>query len=142
MTVIDLISTEAFGAGVLVGAGGVIAGLVAVSWLRPLIMAWASGAPLTLGTVIGMRLRRTPITLLVSAHITLAKQGHAIPFNQLEARAPHLALVCSLGVERGEDPHYLLGLALWTSRPASGVLTHPLRLRELLAACFAAILVG
>ncbi len=58
------------------------------------------------------------------------------------ARAPHLALVCSLGVERGEDPHHLLGLALWTSRPASGVLTYPLRVRELLAACFAAILVG
>ncbi len=54
----------------------------------------------------------------------------------------NLALVCSIGVERGQDPHHLLGLALWTSRPASDVLTHPLRLRELLAACFAVILVG
>ncbi len=57
-------------------------------------------------------------------------------------RRSNLALVCSIGVERGQVPHHLLGLALWTSRPASDVLTHPLRLRELLAACFAVILVG
>ena len=57
-------------------------------------------------------------------------------------RRSNLALVCSIGVERGEHPPHLLGLALGTSRPAPTVLTHPLRLRELLAACFAAILVG
>jgi uncharacterized protein YqfA (UPF0365 family) len=50
-------------------------------WLRALI----AGAPVSIGKLIGMRLRRVPVALIVDSRITAVKAGLEIPTDLLEA---------------------------------------------------------
>ena len=50
-------------------------------WIRALM----SGAKVTLGSLIGMKLRRVPPTLIVDARIRLVKAGLSLPTDPLEA---------------------------------------------------------
>lgn len=75
-------------------AGGVVV-LVAILavlgfilYLVPIplwIAAWASGAYVGLLTLVGMRFRRVPPSVVVTARISAAKAGLPIPINDLEA---------------------------------------------------------
>lgn len=49
------------------------------------IQALVSGAPVGIGTLIGMRLRKVPPSVIVGARITAAKAGIAISTDQLES---------------------------------------------------------
>lgn len=49
------------------------------------IAAWASGAPVGLATLIGMRFRRVPPAVVVTARISAVKAGLEISSNDLEA---------------------------------------------------------
>jgi len=49
------------------------------------IAAWSSGAPVSMGTLIGMRLRRVPPATVVNARISAVKAGLQITINDLEA---------------------------------------------------------
>ncbi len=75
-------------------AGGLtllVAILVAVGFILYLvpiplwIAAWASGAYVGLSTLIGMRFRRVPPSVVVTARISAAKAGLPISINDLEA---------------------------------------------------------
>lgn len=62
--------------------------LMMILWLVPLrlwIAARASGVPITIISLIGMRLRRVPPHLIVDPQITAVKAGINITSNQLEA---------------------------------------------------------
>jgi uncharacterized protein YqfA (UPF0365 family) len=62
--------------------------VVLVLYLVPLrlwVAAWASGAYVGMFTLIGMRLRRVPPFVIVTAHISAVKAGLTIPINDLEA---------------------------------------------------------
>lgn len=74
------------------GAGAVIIFIVAliamVLYLVPLplwISAWASGAYVSMFTLVAMRLRRVPPGTIVTARISAVKAGINIPLNDLEA---------------------------------------------------------
>lgn len=74
------------------GAGAVIIFIVAliamVLYLVPLplwISAWASGAYVSMFTLVAMRLRRVPPGTIVTARISAVKAGIDIPLNDLEA---------------------------------------------------------
>ncbi|MDQ3350256.1 MAG: flotillin-like FloA family protein [Acidobacteriota bacterium] len=50
------------------------------------IAAWSSGAPVGLFTLVGMRLRRVPPSIIVNARISAVKAGlQGITINDLEA---------------------------------------------------------
>jgi len=75
-----------------IGALGIlvilIVGLVFLLYLVPIplwIAAWASGAYVGLFTLIGMRLRRVPPSVIVTARISAVKAGLDISVNDLEA---------------------------------------------------------
>jgi len=51
---------------------------------RPWIRAVASGAPISVFSVLGMRLRGSPVNLLMDAYITLCRAGISIPFRNVE----------------------------------------------------------
>jgi uncharacterized protein YqfA (UPF0365 family) len=66
----------------------VVLGLGVILYLVPLrlwIAAWASGAYVGLFTLVGMRFRRVPPGVVVTAHISAVKAGLSIPINDLEA---------------------------------------------------------
>ncbi len=52
--------------------------------VRPWLAAVSSNVRVPLGRVIGMHLRRTPVRLLVDAHVTLSKRGYTVPFDLVE----------------------------------------------------------
>jgi uncharacterized protein YqfA (UPF0365 family) len=65
-----------------------IAGLVVLLYMVPIplwIAAWASGAPVGLFTLVGMRLRRVPPATVITARISAVKAGLSISLNDLEA---------------------------------------------------------
>lgn len=66
----------------------VLAGLGLILFLVPVnlwISAWASGAYVSLATLIAMRLRRVPPSTVITARISAVKAGLEIPLNDLEA---------------------------------------------------------
>ena len=72
------------------GAFGImtVALLAVVLYLVPLplwIAAWASGAYVSIFTLVAMRLRRVPPATMVTARISAVKAGINIPLNDLEA---------------------------------------------------------
>lgn len=75
--------------GLLLTIGSVVVGLILLFvilsffnvWLRALL----SGAPVSIATLIAMRLRRVPYTLVVDARITAAKAGIMLNIDELEA---------------------------------------------------------
>jgi uncharacterized protein YqfA (UPF0365 family) len=80
------LETGFLGAGALVIL--IIALLVVVLYLVPLplwIAAWASGAYVSIFTLVAMRLRRVPPATMVTARISAVKAGINIPLNDLEA---------------------------------------------------------
>ena len=84
----------AFMLGVLAGwaALALLAGLL---WLvRPWLLAWASGSRISAARLLGMRLRGTPIMVLIPAYVTLRKRGVDIDLDALEAAymAEHAAI--------------------------------------------------
>jgi uncharacterized protein YqfA (UPF0365 family) len=84
-------SSENFGSnylGVGVVAAGIFVFLIIVLYFVPIrlwIAAWSSGAYVGLVTLVGMRLRRVPPATVVTARISAAKAGLAIPIDALEA---------------------------------------------------------
>jgi uncharacterized protein YqfA (UPF0365 family) len=67
---------------------GILAVLGFILYLVPIplwIAAWASGAYVGLLTLVGMRFRRVPPSVVVTARISAAKAGLPIPINDLEA---------------------------------------------------------
>ncbi|MGJ3243878.1 MAG: flotillin-like protein FloA [Opitutales bacterium] len=60
-------------------------GIVLWSFLGTFIKAWAAGAPVNLITLIAMRLRGVPHTLIVDARITAIKAGLELGTDELEA---------------------------------------------------------
>ena len=69
-----------FGLGAVVGVGL----LLIVRVFRPWLGAVSSGVRLPLGVLVGMRLRRSPVQLLVDAHVALAKRGHNVEMGVIE----------------------------------------------------------
>jgi uncharacterized protein YqfA (UPF0365 family) len=62
--------------------------LLLILYLVPVrlwIAAWSSGAHVGLFTLIGMRLRRVPPGIVVTARISAVKAGLDVPVNDLEA---------------------------------------------------------
>jgi uncharacterized protein YqfA (UPF0365 family) len=75
-------------AGGLILVAGAVVALGFILFLVPLplwIAAWASGAYVGLMTLIGMRFRRVPPSIIVTARISAAKAGLPISVNDLEA---------------------------------------------------------
>ena len=98
-----------FEQGVLAGAavvGAVLAGLLI---LRPWRRAFFAGAPLPLGSIIGMRLRGNPPGFLIDAHIELVKGGHQIPMEHVEC----IYMKCKWSIT---TPHDLAKMALEAHR--------------------------
>src|SRR5919106_5129141 len=65
-----------------------LVGLVFLLYLVPIplwIAAWASGAYVGLLTLVGMRFRRVPPTVVVTARISSVKAGVDVSLNDLEA---------------------------------------------------------
>ncbi len=65
-----------------------VVAVVLVLYLVPLrlwIAAWAAGAYVGLFTLIGMRFRRVPPSVIVTAHISAVKAGLTVPIDDLEA---------------------------------------------------------
>jgi uncharacterized protein YqfA (UPF0365 family) len=76
----------------ILGAGAIallaLLFLLALLYFIPVrlwIAAWSSGAYVGLVTLIGMRLRRVPPGVIVTAHISAAKAGLALSIDDLEA---------------------------------------------------------
>lgn len=67
--------------GFLTSLGLVLFLLLNRSWRH----ATFSGAPIPLVAILGMRLRGTPVPLLVDAHVSLTKRGHPSDWPGLEA---------------------------------------------------------
>ena len=82
---------NALGTGITGGVGLLIVVVVAVFlllYLVPIplwIAAWASGAYVSLFTLVGMRLRRIPPNTVVTARISAVKAGLELSVNDLEA---------------------------------------------------------
>jgi len=61
--------------GWIAGVATVLLPIVGVWFVLPWIRCFVSDCPMNLGRVVGMRLRRTPVTLLCDAYIALCKSG-------------------------------------------------------------------
>jgi len=109
-----------FEQGVMVGAGGVAAFLFALLVLKPWFRAFFSGARISIWYALGMRLRFSPVDLLLDAYLELAKGGFTIPIAHVEAifmkykskiRTPHdLAELCqtiheNMNKQDGQQSH-------------------------------------
>lgn len=70
--------------GVLVGFGALAGLLIFLYILRPWRRALFSGAPISLATIIGMRLRSNPPNFLIDAYLELIKGGIVIPIDHIE----------------------------------------------------------
>ncbi len=78
---------DPFGLAIFWFGFGFSAGVVSVLSLRVLgvwVSAVASGVQLPLSRLVGMRLRRCPVQLIVDAHIALSKRGHTVSFDVVE----------------------------------------------------------
>lgn len=61
--------------GWIAGVATVLLPMVGVWFILPWIRCFVSHCPMNLGRIVGMRLRRTPVTLLCDAYIALRKSG-------------------------------------------------------------------
>jgi len=77
--------TPSFFIGVFIGAGVVLAGLGGFFLLWPWLRALLSGAPVPLMYFLAMRLRGTPVGLVVDAYVSLRKAGRDVPLAVVEA---------------------------------------------------------
>lgn len=75
-------SLPTFGMGFL--SGGFVV-FVFLAILRPWFYAIASGARIPAAHVIGMRLRREPVDLILDAHVALEKRGEGVDLSVVEA---------------------------------------------------------
>ena len=64
---------------------GFVVGVATIAILRPWLRGVMAGVSLPLGYVVGMSFRGSPAKLLVDAHVALAKRGHPVGFDQVEA---------------------------------------------------------
>src|SRR5690554_6938869 len=71
--------------GVAVGAVGVGAAIFLFFLSRSWRYATFSGVPIGMPAVIGMRLRGTPVPLIVEAGVMLAKRDRAVVWGMIEA---------------------------------------------------------
>ena len=55
---------------------------VASPWVRSLL----SGGRLSAFHVVGMRLRGSPVNLLLDAHLSLVHDGHSVPIEDIESK--------------------------------------------------------
>ncbi len=70
--------------GLIVGVGVTTTLFIVLIGARAWRHAWAAGLRVSLGTIIGMRLRGTPATLLVDACVALEKTGVHAPIAVVE----------------------------------------------------------
>jgi len=77
--------TSTFFLGVLVGAGVTLAVLGGFWIVWPWIRALLSGASVPFFYFLAMRLRGTPVALVVDAFVTLRKRGRDVPLELVEA---------------------------------------------------------
>ncbi len=81
-----------FSSGLLCGliAGAVLIVFIVLNlWLifrffSPWMRAFSGGAPVSIFSIIGMRLRGTPANMLIDAYVTLKQRGVTITFQDLE----------------------------------------------------------
>ena len=78
-------STNSFLLGLVVGVGITTTLVIVLVGARAWRHAWAAGLRVSLGTIVGMRLRGTPATLLVDACVALEKAGVKVPLGVVEA---------------------------------------------------------
>ena len=71
--------------GVIVAIVGLVVFIVVASFINTWIQARMSGAPVSFLTLLSMRLRRVPISLVVQSRITAVKAGIPLTTDQLEA---------------------------------------------------------
>lgn len=67
---------------------GIVLGLMLFFWFVPVslwVQALTSGAPVGIGSLVGMRLRKVPPSIIVEARITASKAGLKLTSDQLEA---------------------------------------------------------
>ncbi len=79
---IDLLS---FILGVIVGAGMVGLALIAFTIIKPWRYAFFCGAPLSLFTILGMRLRGNPPMLLINAYVILVQKCVTTSIREVES---------------------------------------------------------
>lgn len=63
---------------------GALVTSVALILMRPWIAAVAAGAPISVVRLLGMRLRRVPVDLILDAHVALAKRGEPAELSLIE----------------------------------------------------------
>lgn len=76
------------GASALLAVVGVVAFFIMFTWVIPVqlwIAAWASGASVSLFSLVGMRLRKIPPRIIVEPRISVIKAGLDISIDKLEA---------------------------------------------------------
>ncbi|MFG0332800.1 MAG: hypothetical protein ACF8TS_05500 [Maioricimonas sp. JB049] len=56
-----------------------------VAVIRPWLRAFMSGAPIPMTAVVGMRLRRNPVTLLLDAYLTLRWKQIPVSIREVES---------------------------------------------------------
>lgn len=71
--------------GVATGLGGVLLVWFGFRLLGPRIAAWATGAPVSLLQVFGMRMRGSDPSLIVVALNTFARLGETVPAAEVES---------------------------------------------------------
>ena len=77
--------TSAFLLGVLVGAAAILAGLGGFWLVWPWVRALLSGTPVPFLYFVAMRLRGTPVALVVDAYTVLRKAGRDVALETVEA---------------------------------------------------------
>lgn len=61
-----------------------VVGIIILSFLNVWLRAWLAGAPVSIITLLAMRLRRVPYSLIVEARISAVKSGIELSTNQIE----------------------------------------------------------
>jgi uncharacterized protein YqfA (UPF0365 family) len=74
-----------FLAGVVVGVAGVSLLLLVVRFFRPFLYAKLSAAPVSMATIVGMRLRGHDPKFLIDAYVKLVQTGHETSISVVES---------------------------------------------------------
>src|SRR5438874_2191950 len=69
----------------IIAVVALIIGIVLLNFFGIWLRARIANAPVSLGKLIGMRLRRVPVAMVVDARVTAVKAGIEIPTDPLEA---------------------------------------------------------
>ena len=76
---------ETFWLGLVIGAAVTLTSVILLLVSRAWRHAFFSGAPIPLSTIVGMRLRGTPPSLIIDAYVALVKRGRTVDCSMIEA---------------------------------------------------------